>query len=216
MSFRITHISDTHGMIPEIPPNSLAVIHSGDIMPNRSRGLVEEERRYQQNWLHHHRKQFRQKLGDRLFLFIRGNHDFLETTLMEQILQEAGINAHCLEDKISSHLGLSFYGFPYIPFIAGEWNFEKMAPEMSDLVSAIPEVDILVAHCPPFGLMADVQEGKGGGNTILLNFLDYQCARLPRYLLCGHFHESRGICFYGDSRMVISNAATVQHTFSLF
>ena len=221
--FRLTHFSDTHGspFTTSIPESSIAVVHSGDLLPNLTRGIREEEIPYQREWLIANLPAVRRALGDRLFLFIRGNHDFMSAAEMEGLMRDAGIRATCLEpgptNEVHTILGVRFYGFPYIPFIAGEWNFEARSAEMSDRVSAIPECDILVAHCPPFGICADVILGKGGGNAPLMNWLGYECPKLPRWLLCGHMHDSHGIgMFHRDNEvMLVSNAATTVHTLEI-
>lgn len=211
--FRLTHVSDTHGILPHIPSSSLAIIHSGDMAPNLTRGDAKTEEPYQQEWWNRKLQQIQDIIGDRYFLYIPGNHDYWDP---ETLLQNAGVKAHNLTGKVLNCLGLTFYGFPWIPYIAGEWNYEIHTPGMSRRVCAIPECDILVAHCPPFGICADLEDGKGNGNSVLLNWLNYQASRLPQYLLCGHFHESRGIAKYGDlGEMTVSNAATVQHTFNI-
>lgn len=230
--FRFTHISDTHGMFPSVPATSLAIIHAGDMAPNFGRGNPEEEIPYQKEWWWSCVPKLKEVIADRIFLFIPGNHDFYDP---EDMLRNEGFDAHNLHNRAKAHalhkdpakrvyslFGTRFYGFPYIPYIAGEWNYEVRGPEMSKLVSQIPECDILVAHCPPFGICAETIEGKGGGNSQLLNWLSYEATHIPQYLLCGHFHESRGIQlerFFGSDSstipkdLIISNAATVQHTF---
>lgn len=214
--YRITHISDTHGEFPIVPDSSLVIVHSGDMAPNKTRGISTEEAAYQEEWWKANLVDFQCKIGNRIFAYIPGNHDYYDP---EQLLRNNGVNAHNLTGKAIKLLDKVYYGFPYIPFIAGEWNYETREAEMRKLVEAIPLCNILVAHCPPFGICADVVEGKSGGNSVLMNWLAYNgYSYLPDYLLCGHFHESRGIGqFYDCERggTLVSNAATVQHTFEI-
>jgi Icc-related predicted phosphoesterase len=213
--FRFTHISDTHGMLPIVPASSLMIIHSGDMAPNLTRGIREEEEVFQAEWWEHNLPQILERIGERYFVFIPGNHDYYDP---EALLRKHGVKAHNITGKNVRLLDKEFYGFPYIPFIVGEWNYETRTAEMSALVEAIPECDILVAHCPPFGTCADVEEGKGGGNTVLANWFAYGLPhRPPQYILCGHFHESRGLAVWDgrDYPTIVSNAATVQHTFEV-
>lgn len=212
--FRLTHISDTHGMIPLCyPEDSIMLVHSGDMFPNATRGNVGEELEFQEKWVKKQILKYKSRIGSRYFLYIHGNHDYYDP---QKDFEAAGIRAINLNNKLVKLMGLRFYGFPYVPFIAGEWNYEKQVPEMSRLVNQIPECDVLVAHCPPYGILSKDSEGKGGGNSSLMNWLAYG-GLSPRYILCGHFHESRGMklvepIMNNDPPLFVSNAATTQHT----
>lgn len=212
--FRLAHISDTHGMIPFFTQSTVAIVHSGDLAPNATRGIRDVEKGMQELWFKQHIKSFQERIGKRLFVFVPGNHDYYDP---EPLFRENEINAVTLGtyDKgiAREYMGLTFAGFPYVPYIAGEWNYETRESEMSDLVAKIPPCDILVAHCPPYGICAD-EERKGAGNSALANHFNYNVEKLPRYLLCGHFHESCGIGRLGD--MIVSNAATTRHTFEIY
>lgn len=218
--FRFTHVSDTHGMLPIVPASSLMIIHSGDMAPNLTRGIREEEEAFQAEWWTHNLAQILERIADRYFVFIPGNHDYYDP---EALLQKHGVKAHNVTGKTVRLLDRNFYGFPYIPFIAGEWNYETRTSEMSALVEAIPSCNVLLAHCPPFGICADVEDGKGGGNSVLTNWFAYweveRGTTLPEYIMCGHFHDSRGIGKFevpqAQHEIIVSNAATVQHTFEV-
>lgn len=225
---RFTHLSDTHGIWPgyfsdTFPPSKNVdfVVHSGDMAPNNSdiprhlRPTLErkKEEAYQENWWKGNLEALKKELSGRPFIFIRGNHDFFDPL---QLLLNADINAFCVENRrkvitVKDH-DLVFYGLPQIPYLSGEWNFETRLDEMKEYVEKIPECDILLAHCPPYGILSHPEkDGKQGGNSALTHWLDYGSEFLPKYILTGHMHESRGIFVYNDT--VISNAATTMHTF---
>lgn len=48
---KLTHISDTHGMLPRILQSSSIIVHSGDFLPNCTRGKRVIEEKYQEAWL---------------------------------------------------------------------------------------------------------------------------------------------------------------------
>jgi Icc-related predicted phosphoesterase len=202
----ITHVSDTHGQFPQCNrDDSIILVHSGDFLPNISRGIVEAEQEFQTEWVEKNIQQISDWIGNRIFVFCRGNHDFIDPTAM---LIAAGIKAVGITCAAQTVCGLKFYGFPFIPFIVGEWMFETYKNAMSDRVSEIPnDLDILVAHCPPYGILSEE------GNTSLITWLDYVVEKKPKMLLCGHFHANHGLYVYDG--MLISNAATVVHHIQL-
>lgn len=203
---RIIHISDTHGSFPPLPEGDV-VVHSGDLMPNRSRG-DEREPAYQKSWLLHHRKQFVEWLAGRPMLLCRGNHDF--TPLVQPILRDGGCNITDITNRLHEHGGLRFFGFPYVHYMCGEWNFEVTEAEIGDKTRAIPwgQFDIIVAHAPIAGIL-DECYGDHIGNRAMANALNYDVPRhcWPRAYLHGHAHEANGIDDMDG--MIVSNAATV-------
>ena len=210
---RLTHISDTHGNFPKIAvPDAMGdiIIHSGDMMPNRTRGIISEEMMYQKLWMMQNISGLKRWIGSREFVYIPGNHDYFDPIPM---MLEVGIKAHDITDCEKTIQGIRMYGFPHIPYIIGEWNYETPTEEMIKKVNTIPNkgIDILVAHCPPAGILSDFH-GDKGGNTSLANWLAYNCLELPRFLMCGHFHGHHGISYY-EPGMIISNAATTIHNF---
>lgn len=215
---RIIHCSDTHGRLPVLPKDGEFVIHSGDYLPNASRGNLTIELPFQERWIRANAENLKEWLGGRSFLFSSGNHDFIDPC---PIMVECGIDAINLNDKVTLYKGLNFYGFPYVPFIAGEWAGEKHLPEMHDEMNRMlrrikdseAKIDILVSHAPPFGVL-DVYMNEHLGNTLMTNMMAYQeMDPLPRYYLCGHIHESHGSAeLFG---VTISNAATRVHSIDI-
>lgn len=216
---RILHLSDTHGNFPTLIGKFDIVIHSGDFFPNSqyvfSNRLREMEFQYQ--WLQEKITLMKEWLQCHDFLFIPGNHDFINPDFMEQLLNSGNIRAINLSNKITNHQGVNFYGFPYIPFINGVWNYEMKLPEMQVEVDKMTEilnqsyVDILVSHSPPHGNLDLTFGNERVGSTIIAAALDYKIDQnmMPLYYLCGHIHSSHGITTRNG--MMISNAATTQH-----
>ena len=73
----------------------------------------------------------------------------------------------------------------------------------------ISGVDILVIHCPPYGIL-DQETGKKLGNIQLSNLFYYNEDEFipPKMLLCGHFHNSHGVMLT-DFGMEVYNSATI-------
>lgn len=210
----IAHISDNHGGLIPIPECDI-IVHSGDLLPNNP--FIKDfpnEPKYQSNWISHRKKKIKNWIGDKPFLFCSGNHDFIN---VQEAFCSYGIKAISLNNRIVEFAGLSFYGFPYIPYDEGRWKFEKTIPEMTDMINLMKsnlkeygkKLDILVCHCPPYGYM-DFDNGKHWGNSVLSNWLHFsdEC-NLPKYIMFGHVHSSYGIekleCF---ENITLSNAAT--------
>ncbi len=223
----IDHVSDTHGCFPTLSSKAEVIIHSGDLCPNKTRGIREIEVPFQQEWLKRKAPTFKEWIGDRPFIFCMGNHDFAPNVC--QILKdEADINAiDSTGEKVTLN-GIRFYGFPFIPYIDGEWNGECTSAQMHREIRRLGDIlrsgiDILIAHAPPYGILDAnfvIRDGlnKGDvvvpdwaehcGNSHLVDLFSYGLEEkyCPKYLLCGHTHEHWGYDeLYG---IKISNAAT--------
>lgn len=217
---KLTHLSDTHGYFPTLPKNKNLVVHTGDILPNKAKAnfigrTIDKmaEREFQRHWLIAKADTYRIWLDGRTMLFTRGNHDF--SPLIEPILKDAGCKVIDLTNKLVQFEDNWFYGFPYIPFCGGEWNFELQEKEMIDEVNKIPwdKIDILAAHAPIAGIldisvdeyMAPTHYGIGPMNTIFSYKL--RDTEYPKAYLCGHIHSCHGVESLGS--MIVSNAATI-------
>ncbi|KAG6333684.1 hypothetical protein ID866_5402 [Astraeus odoratus] len=84
----------------------------------------------------------------------------------------------------------SIYGFPWQPWFGG-WAFNYRPDEAQALVSAIPEVDILLTHGPPHTILDFALNKQHVGCPELLAHLSNM--QRPPLLHCfGHIHESHG------------------------
>lgn len=231
LRFIATHVSDTHGRFPILPENKNVVIHSGDMLPNATRGETTEPA-YQQQWVRDHIDDYRQWLDGRKLIYCAGNHDFTDPI---EILIDNGIDAVNITNKLHTHEGVTLYGFPYIPEIVREWKYEANPYEMQQRIRKLKDVieqhnvDVLVTHCPPYGLLDSnfviryddsiiSSYGQHCGNRHLSDYLSYGIENIPlhkrpRYLLCGHVHEHYG--FEEALDLTISNAATRVHTIGI-
>lgn len=212
---RVAHISDTHGTFPEIPEDVDLIVHSGDFLPNKTRGLRDIEPKYQRNWLGHKKEQLRAWIGKRKFVICKGNHDFFGP--LGQALRNFGIDAYDITNSWLELDGLTFYGFPYIPYIIGEWNYEAVYVDMvkkvqefhREIVEKKGMPKILVAHSPLAGFF-DTIDFREVGNAALSRYFMYDVPdRLPEWFMCGHIHYRGGIDVWNG--MKISQAACRIH-----
>ena len=212
---KIAHVSDTHGQLwPEIPDECDFVVHSGDGIPNASRGNLQIEIPFQTKWITDNIENYRKWLKGKTLLYCQGNHCFIDAC---EVLNHHNIPAIDLTNKVIEHQGIIFYGFPYINYIAGEWNHERLLQDLNNEMQYMKErikeaglgLDILVAHAPPWGI-CDTYAGMHLGNSLLTNEITYQqLDPMPKHIFCGHIHEAGGFGELFDVK--ISQAATLVH-----
>ncbi len=215
---RLSHISDCHGSFPVIDFKNEIVINSGDWLPDCSspwsKKNVKEER--QKEYLYKNIDKIKSWIGSKPYFFINGNHDFINPNDLENILQTNGINAKSLEDKIVSYKNLTMYGFPWVPYINGNFNYELTPDDMiykvNQLVNILENnfIDVLVLHCPIQGELSS-ETFTDYGNVILRNkLLELEKEKIPDVILCGHLHEASGVKYsYDFDSLIINSALTV-------
>jgi Icc-related predicted phosphoesterase len=218
---RICHTSDTHGGFPKLHGPYDIVVHSGDFFPNShalyNNGDKQAEATFQSEWLCLNIRNMKKWLQESPFLFVLGNHDFMNPDAMESLLRTEGITAINLTDKIITYDNVNFYGFPYIPYISGDWNYEREIPEMQvEVDKMVTElnnkyVDVLVCHAPIHGTLDKTWGNEVVGSSVIANALDYKISKdtMPSYYLHGHIHEAHGIAIRNN--ILVSNAGTTQH-----
>lgn len=219
---KILHISDTHGYFTKFHCKPDLIIHSGDLLPNNIQRLDDpkwfthrDEPTFQTNYILNNASFYQEWLGDIPFLLCNGNHDFINAV---PVLKSIGINAYNITEEMITFQQLNIYGFPYVPAYHGMYNYELLGRDMSDKVDHLGDVveanyvDILVCHCPPYGVLDFTDERHGLrhiGNEQLINAFNYKWKHLPDWLLVGHVHENIGIAKYKN--MTIINSATTSH-----
>lgn len=213
---RVLHVSDTHGRFPDLPLDGVEVIvHSGDLMPNIS-CQREVECTFQPHWCAEKEGIFDLWRAGRPVIFCAGNHDFVQPK-WDGILD--------CTNKIVEHGGLRFYGFPYVPAF-GDWNWGCSGEELRARFEPVGrmvnrgDVDVLVCHCPPWGVLDEVPCGEwfggDGGKNIgnpALSFWLRHWKRKPLAILCGHVHESHGTEV--REGVLVSNTATIHRVLDL-
>jgi Icc-related predicted phosphoesterase len=207
---KLIHVSDTHGTLPLLMGDASLVVHSGDGLPNQTRGGPGEPE-FQRHWVRANAERFRAWLDGRTLLYCRGNHDFICPC---ETLNQFDIDARPLTNRRQVYDGVQFYGFPYVNPIAGEWFGELDFPDMCHALAPVlgmiddGEIDVLVAHAPPYGILDLASPGQRHGNRVMADAFAYKLTRVPKLYLCGHIHEAHGTseCL----GVTVSNAATTQ------
>jgi Icc-related predicted phosphoesterase len=213
---KICHLSDSHGL-PRKPiyDNADVVVHTGDMLPNRTRGNRDIEPGYQEDWLVGVMKSWAAWLGTRPLVYVAGNHDFFDPI---PLMRRAGMDAHNVLGTVVKLQGLSFMGLPDIPWMGGEWNHERWEEQIAEHISAILDYrpDVVLGHCPPHGLLDAPYANNPGyhiGSTAIANALTFHWHE-PKAYLCGHCHEHGG----KEAKIrntIISNAATTRRLVEL-
>jgi len=173
-------ISDLHGFYPELEGGDLLII-AGDLtatdLPSQYDAFV--------LWL------IKQEYGKKVV--IAGNHD----GFIEKYGWTGERFFEYLCDSGTEFEGLKIYGSPWTPTFC-DWYFMKdrgaAIKEKWDLIPA--DVDILVTHGPPHGILDecyDYDSGKikhAGCEELYLKF--YQERIRPKLHVFGHIHEGYG------------------------
>lgn len=177
---QIIAISDTHGQHRNLKvPDGDILIHAGDI----SRGGTKEQVINFLEWFseqnHPHK------------IFIAGNHDFFfEEAHAEEISKLIPDGVIYLNDSGVEINGVKFWGSPITPWF-NNWAFNRQrGAEIKKYWDLIPnDIDVLVTHGPPFGILDETVYGKRTGCEELLLRVYHV---MPKYHIFGHIHEDCG------------------------
>lgn len=174
---KIIFISDTHGKHrkADIPDGDI-LIHGGDVTNGREAQMLDFL-----NWL--------AELPHTYKIFIGGNMDRMlevDSVKYHNMLPD---NTFYLENESLELEGLHIWGSPMIPKFVGAFN-RKRGEELRAYWEKIPEdVDILITHTPPAGILDRTSMGFSVGCKELRQRVNELDARLH---LFGHVHESYG------------------------
>lgn len=180
---KITILSDTHGLHDSVTlPGGDLLIHCGDVSP---KGDVADIANFLA-WFS------RQEYANKVF--IAGNHDWLfqrdPKRARKLVLKFPAV---CyLQDSAVEVAGLKLYGSPWSPQF---YNWAFMLPrrglELAKVWAKIPaDTDVLITHCPPYGVLDIDPLGQHGGCEVLARRVD-ALDRLRLHVF-GHFHDSHG------------------------
>jgi Icc-related predicted phosphoesterase len=175
----IVCISDTHGAHESISiPDGDLLIHAGDVS---KRGKEEEIIQFNQ-WLgtlpHKHK------------IIIAGNHDFYFEK-QPLIAKSLITNAIYLNDEGIELAGFKIWGSPITPWFY-DWAFNRFrGADIRKHWSLIPDdIDLLITHGPPFGILDKTIQNKNVGCEDLWEVIE----RIqPKLHVFGHIHEANGI-----------------------
>ena len=177
---KIVCLSDTHNCSEQITvPDGDILIHAGDATNRGTQFEVEEFLKWFSSLPHKHK------------IFVAGNHDWLyETNNRIARLLTANFNINYLQDSSVEIENLKFYGSPWqLRFYDWAFNLNRGA-EMAEKWQMIPNnTDILITHCPPYGILDKTPGGDFAGCEELR--LKIEELRLKAHVF-GHIH-----CGYG-------------------
>lgn len=181
---KIVIISDTHGFHEKIDiPNGDILICAGDICNRSTIKEVIQFDRFLAQLPHSHK------------IIIAGNHDFPFQNSPD-IAKASLQNCIYLQDSSVEINGIKIYGSPWQPcFFDWAFNLES-GDEIRQKWDLIPyDTDILITHCPPFGIL-DIVHGQNQGCEELFKAI-YRIR--PRYHIFGHIHEGYGQSIIEDT-----------------
>ena len=201
MTMRAVCISDTHGQHRSLKmPKGDLLIHAGDVT---SRGSLQEVQEFL-GWFSRQSHPYK--------LFIAGNHDFyFEQATAQKIAHLIPPNVIYLNDSGVEIAGINFWGSPVTPWFY-DWAFNRdRGPDMKRHWDLIPQnIDVLVTHGPPFGILDATIHGRKVGCEELRMRLD---TIRPRVHVFGHIHEAAGKCQHQGTTFV--NASVLDQRYQL-
>lgn len=176
---RVVAVADTHLNHARVRiPDGDVFIHAGDLTAFGSASQLGEVAAWIADLPHPHK------------IIVAGNHD---EGLEEQIdgrrlFAESGATYLCNEEVTAC--GLRIWGAPWTPTF-GLWHFMRArGSEIAAEWAKIPDgLDLLVTHGPAHGC-GDLVAGEHVGCVDLARAIAHT---RPRWHLCGHIHEDRGI-----------------------
>lgn len=175
---RIVCLSDTHGLHEKLDvPEGDLLLHAGDFSMAGRADEIERFDRWLATLPHEHK------------VVVAGNHDFLferEPARARAMLRSATY----LQDELLELAGLRIWGSPWQPWFF-DWAFNvARGPELAAKWALVPdEIDVLVTHGPPAGIL----DRTSGGEEVGCRDLTQALERVrPRLHLFGHIHESYG------------------------
>ncbi len=193
---KIVFISDTHAQHrkAKLPEGDL-LLHGGDVTNGRESQMDDFLR-----WLADQPHKYK--------VFIGGNMDGMLEKEAAQYRASLPPNTFYLENEGIEIEGLFIWGSPMIPRFVGAFNCDRGA-ELRAYWEKIPDnVDILLTHTPPGGILDRTSMGKSVGCRELRRRVD---ELQPKLHLFGHVHESYGQ--QSDERTTFVNGSFVRGFF---
>jgi Icc-related predicted phosphoesterase len=179
LDIRLVCMSDLHHITHDFPvPDGDVLIIAGDVCGYGTRKELEIF------------DDFLSRQGHAYKLLIAGNHDWPYARLPLEEAKGLVKNAVYLQDTGVEICGLKFWGSPWQPWFL-DWAFNlPRGPQLAEIWAKIPDdIDVLITHTPPYGILDQLISGKHVGCADLANAL----ARVrPKLHVFGHIHEGYG------------------------
>ena len=217
---KIVIISDTHNNLKKITiPECDILIHCGDFTTTSHPEEYEEFLAFLKS-----STKFKYKI------VIAGNHDlffdpeFYDTTLktsyhhgfdydmnlVRGIKEKIKENCIYLENSGCKILGLNIFGAPAMPQdYPCPFSRERGSKILNEWKKIPENIDILITHTPPKGILDLTTREKNAGCLDLRNEVEKRIK--PKIHVFGHIHESYGIYYQKD--IIYINAAIVNKNY---
>ena len=197
----ITFISDTHNNHHLMTNDLLGgpmIIHSGDVS---GRGKYNEVNDFLQ-WF--------ASLPYMHKIFIAGNHDFIFEKENALIIPE-GVTY--LQDEAVIIEGIKIYGSPWQPwFYDWAFNLPRKGPGLYSKWESIPDdVDILVTHTPPYGILDLTYRDKTPVGCEALREKLEEIS--PKIHVFGHIHEAYGQTQIGETLFINASLLNLHYDY---
>lgn len=179
-SVRFVIVSDTHRIYDHPIPAGDVLIHAGD-----SEFSANEMNKYMKSFPHP------------IKIVICGNMDY-----RLQREQETLQKVTYLQDSEVDISGIKVYGSPWTPEFVGVFQLEGDEAGRAVWENIPDDVDVLLTHGPPRGILDRTSRGMRVGDSELLKRVQ---EIKPRVHCFGHVHESYGTKAVGDT--LFCNAA---------
>jgi Icc-related predicted phosphoesterase len=133
---------------------------------------------------------------------VHGNHD------PEDVLRELEIEDMHLRRTHVAGGGLTIAGFEGCVRYRRNAPYQYTQREANKLVKRLPAADVLLCHCPPFGINDDPDDPAHIGFEGLRDWVD---VHHPRHILHGHTHPlpGRTVKTHGDTRVHYVSGARI-------
>ncbi|KAL3669929.1 hypothetical protein V7S43_005303 [Phytophthora oleae] len=214
-TLRVVCISDTHAKHRNLKntPDGDILLHCGDFTNRRTHDEIRDFNDWLGTLPHKHK------------IVIAGNHDacmdavaydqhwnkaFRHEEYNDPSLSEALLtNCTYLEDRFVVVEGVKIYGSPMTPPIpgrAGAFNVARGSADQQHWAKVSTDVDILMTHGPPHGILDTTFTGLHAGSEALTEM----ATRIrPRFHLFGHIHEAYGAIRVGKTVFVNAASSTL-------
>lgn len=198
-------ISDLHGHFPKLEGGDLLIVAGDLTVKDTIDGYLQFY-----EWLDH--QNYKKKI------VIAGNHDNQLQCPHHENNSERFYPSILLCDSGTEFQGLKIWGSPW------SLAFEGINPhckaftkdtekELAEKWKLIPhDVDILITHTPPYGILDKTIWNENGG-SVSLGLKIANMKILPKLWVCGHIHESYGETEPRKQPSKIINASHVNERF---
>jgi Icc-related predicted phosphoesterase len=208
---KVVAISDMHSMLNFKVPKADMLLIAGDLCPAAHSAYLSVD--IQKNWLN---KEFRTWIEEQPVdevVITSGNHDWIFEVAKDEV-PAFNKNCHYIEDESIEILGLKIYGSPVQPPF-NDWAFNRDEKSIQKYWDNIPEgLDILLVHCPPYGIMDETNHPnyipeKIGCKRLMKRIKEVR----PKYVVFGHNHSAHGVVEHDGITYV--NASLVNEEYKM-